>query len=92
MEEPKDWGPALCVLAAQKIDLRLVHLFSEKEYALDFDSIGQFLSTEYSSAIALDTKSSRDDFAGVVDTYLKELAEWCGKSGSIYIPAPIEKP
>jgi uncharacterized protein (DUF58 family) len=77
-------------MAAQKIDLRLVHLFSEREYALDFDDIGQFLSTEHSSPIALDTKSSRDDFAGIVDVYLKEISAWCGKSRALYIPAPIE--
>jgi uncharacterized protein (DUF58 family) len=92
MEEPKEWGPNLCVLAAHKIDLRLIHLFSDKEFTLDFDEVGQFLSTEYSSPIALDTKSIREDFAGIVDGYRKELAAWCGKSGSLYIPAPIEIP
>ena len=90
MEEPKEWGPSVCVLAAQKIDIRLVHLFSEKEYNFEFDTIGRFQSTEYSDSIALDPQSSRDDFAQIVAEYREEFAYWCGRSSSLYIPAPRE--
>lgn len=91
MEEPSKWGPALRVLAAQKLDLRLVHLFSQQEYEFSFSDVGRFLSSEYSSAVALDPKTCRDDFITIVQEYRAELQYWCGQSRALYIPVPLEQ-
>jgi len=90
MEEPSEWGPALCSLAAQKNDLRLVHHFSNKEWALEFDEVGKFLSTEYANPIALDTQRVREDFQQIVQEYKAEIQLWRGKSRAHYIEAPLE--
>ena len=90
MEEPSGWGPALRTLAAQKQDIRLVHLFSQREYDFDFSDVGRFLSSEYTSSVALDPKTCRDDFIQIVDEYRSELKDWCGQSRAIYIPVPLE--
>ena len=91
MEEPSIWGPALRTLAAQKLDLRVVHLFSQQEFDFSFSDIGKYLSSEYSSPVALDPKTCRDDFIRIVEEYRSELQDWCGQSRALYIPAPLEQ-
>ena len=91
MEEPSKWGPALCTLAAQKLDLRVVHLFSQQEYDFSFSDVGKYVSSEYSSPVALDPKTCRDDFITIVEEYRSELQDWCGQSRALYIPVPLEK-
>ena len=90
MEEPRVWGPALRTLAAQKLDLRVVHVFSQREYDFSFSEIGKFLSSEYTSSVSLDPKTCREDFVQIVEEYKKELQSWCGQSGALYIPVPLE--
>ena len=92
MEEPQEWGPILSVLAAYKSDLRFLHLFSQKEWGLDFEAVAQFISDEYQSSIAIDSVASRADFTQIVSEYQKEVLHWCGLSRAMYIPVPIEEP
>ena len=90
MEEPAEWGPALCSLAAQKNDLRLIHHFSKKEFDFSFDEVGQFLSSEYAQPLSLDTQKVRTDFHSIVQEYMEEMRLWCGKSTSHYIASALE--
>ncbi|MEC7983641.1 MAG: DUF58 domain-containing protein [Myxococcota bacterium] len=91
MEEPQRWGPSLSGLAAMGADLRLVHLYSQKEFALSFDETAQFLSPEESSPLNLDSTAIRQSFLGVVDEYLDELKSWSAKSRAVYIPCAYEE-
>ena len=90
MEEPGFWGPILPNLAVQGCDIRLVHMFSQKEFELDFEETAKFLSLEYTKGISLDSVSVREDFREIVAQYKEEIAHWSGLSRSIYISAPLE--
>ena len=90
MEEPEAWGPSLTGLASRGADIRLVHLYSKKEWALSFNETAQFLSPEVQSPLNLDSAAVRESYTKVVSEYKEEVRGWSARSRSVYIPCAYE--
>jgi hypothetical protein len=92
MEEPDSWGPALCALSSRGIDIRLAHLFSEKEFGLEIDAISKLHGFEDDFQLSIEPNFVRPIFKEIVADYLKESKIWASNSRTIWVPTPYEKP
>ena len=92
MEEPETWSYALPFFHSKKVDLRLIHMFAQREFTMQLSKAKRFLSHEDPQYLALDPEEIRESFIQIVQEYLQELQDIVGISNSTYIPDPLESP
>ena len=90
MEENSEWPSALNALAARHVDVRMAHVYSEKELELDFEQPIQFYSQEGLGQLPVDPEAVRLAFAEVCSAYKSELIQQFSSSRGLYVPCPIE--
>ena len=90
MEEPNLWGPSLEMLAAQGHDLRALHLYSRREWSLDFPEDIRLISKEDTRQVPLDSAAMKEHFLNVVAEYLEEVHDWAGRGKMIWVEAALE--
>lgn len=73
MEEPAQWGQAMLALGRRRADVRAVHLYDAREWALDYPDPMRFFSPEGGDALPLDPAGAREAFQDVVAEYLGEV-------------------
>ena len=92
MEEPARWGPALAALARRQTDLRLVHLYDPREWALDYPLATRFVSPEGGEPLPLDPVAARPAMREVVDEYLAEVRSYLGQHQAVHLLTPTDAP
>lgn len=92
MEEPAAWGPALAALGRRQADLRLVHLYDPREWALDYPAAARFVSPEGGQPLPLDPVAARGAMKEVVDEYLAEVRGYLGQHQAVHLLTPTDAP
>jgi len=92
MEEPGSWGPALSVMLARKVDVRVVHLHDSREWAFDMGAPARFRSPEGGPSVPEDPDEVRAAFVRERDTYLREVQGWLGRVQGRHLLAPTDRP
>ena len=92
MEEPAEWSPALAALLKRRVDLRVVHLHDQREWAMELPDAGLFRSPEGGPALAEDPDEIRAAFKEEVDRYLGEVRSALGLVRGVHVPAPTDQP
>ncbi len=92
MEEPSEWGPALSALSARTADLRVVHLYDPREFALDFPDAGRFWSPEGGDPLPIDPAAAKSPFQEVVSEYLDEVRGTLGSWRAQHVLTPTDAP
>jgi len=91
MEEPESWGPSLRALASKKIDIRIGHVFSEKEMALDIPQNAMCVSQEHGQEAPIEVEAVKERFEIIVSDYFDEVGRWSASCGAICHRLPIEE-
>lgn len=92
MEEPSAWGPALAALGRRQADLRLVHLYDPREWALDYPVAARFVSPEGGQPLPLDPVAARAAMKEVVDEYLVEVRGYLAQHQAVHLLTPTDAP
>jgi len=92
MEEPDKWGPQLSALVRRKTDLRVAHLYDDKEIGFDYKKTGRFFSPEGGRALAIDPRTIRSQFAEVVADYFQEVDGWMASKRAVCVRIPSDTP
>jgi uncharacterized protein (DUF58 family) len=90
MEEPSEWGPHLRALGARKMDIRLAHLYSKKEWEMEVQDSVQLYSFEGGADIAVEPADLRSAFGAVVDEYCREVREWVSFCRGVHVMDALE--
>jgi uncharacterized protein (DUF58 family) len=90
MEEPKTWLPAVAAFAKRRTDLRFIHVYDRREWALDFDQPARLYSPEGGAEIALDPAAARSALREVAAEYVEEVRAGIAAWGGVYVPAPLD--
>ena len=92
MEEPASWGPAMLALGRRRADVRAVHLYDRREWALDYADPLRFFSPEGGDALPLDPSGARDAFREVVAEYLLEVRGAMARTRAQHLLVPTDEP
>jgi hypothetical protein len=92
MEEPASWLPSLGAFARRGTDLRVFHVFDEREWTLDFNTPSVFFSPEGGDEIPVDPGGAQGTFAEVVDEYVREVRTGVIRWGGVYRQIATRRP
>lgn len=92
MEEPSRWLPALGTFARRGTDLRLFHIYDQREWSMDFEHPALFFSPEGGMELAVDPDGAASAFQEVVQDYVKEVRSGVVRFGGRYLPVRTDLP
>lgn len=92
MEEPSVWGPALLALGQRRADVRAIHLYDRREWALDYREPMRFFSPEGGEVLPVDPGGAREAFREVVEEYLGEVREALARTRGHHLLAASDEP
>lgn len=91
MEESERWAAALSAMSVRKMDVRFSHVFSKKEFELDFKDPLQLFSKEDLGQLPIDPDAIRDAFLAICSDYRSDLLNIFSLSRCLYVPCPLEE-
>jgi uncharacterized protein (DUF58 family) len=92
MEEPETWGPAMSSVVSRRADLRVLHVYSPKEWGLDWSTPARLFSPEGGAPLAIDPQVARSAMQDVVEEYLDEVRKWMVHWRACHVLAPVDGP
>lgn len=82
MEEPGEWRDALTLLCKRGVDVRMLHIYDQAEWGLDFSGEVRLFSPEDESELPLDLATARAQMARVVEDYLSDVRSALSTAGA----------
>ena len=95
MEEPSEWRDALALLCKRGVDVRILHIYDDAEWGLNFSGEVRLYSPEDDTELPLDLSTARAQMPAVVEGYLSDVRAALASAGANHhlfgVDAPLHE-